>query len=275
MAKTILMCAPDFFDVEYEINPWMHVGNPVDTRLAREQWHRLQATYAKVQWDVCLIDPVAHLPDMVFTANGGLVIGNRVALPTFREPERQGESRYFRQWFESRGYELAQPSHDFEGEGDALLWNDVIFAGYPWRSDKASHAELAEFFGKRVVSLQLTDARFYHLDTALTIVSSDTVALFPGAFTAESVRAVRDIVPDVVEAEVADALAYGLNAASDGRSIVLSDRATGLIETYRARGLDVQPTPIGEFQKSGGGVKCLSLELRRSDDGASRSGDPA
>jgi N-dimethylarginine dimethylaminohydrolase len=272
MGKTILMCAPDFFDVEYEINPWMHVANPVDARVAMTQWHRLRATYAKVEWDVCLIDPVAHLPDMVFTANGGLVIGNRVALPTFREPERQGESHYFRQWFESRGYELLQPTHDFEGEGDALLWNDVIFAGYPWRSDKASHPELAEFFGKRVVSLQLTDARFYHLDTALTIVGTDTVALFPGAFTADSVRTVRDIVPDVIEADLADALAYGLNAASDGRSIVLSDGATGLIEGYRARGLDVHPTPIGEFQKSGGGVKCLSLELRRNGDAASHVG---
>jgi N-dimethylarginine dimethylaminohydrolase len=264
MAKTILMCAPDFFDVEYEINPWMHVEDPVDVRLASEQWHRLHQTYAQLGWEVQLIDPVAHLPDMVFTANGGLVIGDKVALPTFREPERQGESPYFREWFERRGLESLQPKHDFEGEGDALVWNDVIFAGYPWRSDKASHRELSEFFNMRVVSLQLTDARFYHLDTAFTIVSEDTVALYPGAFTAESVSAVRENVPNVIEADIADALAYGLNAASDGQRIVLSDRALGLISTYRARGLDVRPTPISEFQKSGGGVKCLSLELQRN-----------
>ena len=93
MAKTILMCSPYFFDVEYEINPWMHVENPVDVQLARAQWHRLYETYASVGWEVRLIDPVDHLPDMVFTANGGLVIGGKVALPTFREPEREGESR--------------------------------------------------------------------------------------------------------------------------------------------------------------------------------------
>ena len=78
MAKTILMCSPDFFDVEYEINPWMHVENPVNVQLARVQWHRLYETYAKVGWEVRLIDPVEHLPDMVFTANGGLVIGGKV-----------------------------------------------------------------------------------------------------------------------------------------------------------------------------------------------------
>jgi hypothetical protein len=53
-----------------------------------------------------------------------------------------------------------------------------------------------------------------------------------------------------------------LNAMSDGRHIVLSDRAVGLIRAYRERGVIVHPTPIGEYQKSGGGVKCLTLELR-------------
>jgi N-dimethylarginine dimethylaminohydrolase len=268
MAKTILMCAPQFFDIEYEINPWMHVENPVDIGIAQAQWKRLHETYREIGWEVRLIEPVEHLPDMVFTANGGLVIDRNVALPMFRQPERQGEVAHFRRWFEGRGYNVFQPSHDFEGEGDALLWNDIIFAGYPWRSDRSSHAELGEFFGRRIVGLQLADARFYHLDTAFTIVDGNTIALYPDAFTDESVRAVRDIVPNVIEAEAADALAYGLNAASDGIRIVLSDRALGLIEAYRERGLDVRPTPISEFQKSGGGVKCLSLELRRNGIGA-------
>jgi N-dimethylarginine dimethylaminohydrolase len=262
MAKTILMCAPEHFDIEYEINPWMHIENPVDVALARRQWQRLHATYRDLGWVVELIEPIAHLPDMVFTANGGLAIDGKVALPRFRHPERDGETEHFRSWFAARGYETFVPRHDFEGEGDALLWNDVIFAGYPWRSDKAAHAEIAEFFGRRVVSLQLTDARFYHLDTALTVVDTDTVALYAPAFTEDSVRAVREMVPHVIEAHASDAFAYGLNAMTDGARIVLSDAADGLIALYRERGLDVLPTPVSEFRKSGGAVKCLSLELR-------------
>lgn len=264
MTKSILMCPPTYFDIEYEINPWMHTDNRVDPETARRQWQQLHDIYTRqLGWQVHLMPAAERLPDLVFTANGGLVIGPKVALPCFRQPERQGETPLFEAWFRSQGWsQILQPAHDFEGEGDALLWNDVLFAGYPWRSDKQSHAALAAHFGVQVVALQLTDARFYHLDTAFTVVDRHTVALYPGAFTPESVDTVRRIVPKVIVAEPADALAYGLNALSDGESIVLSDRAAGLIQQYRRLGMQVCPTPIGEFQKSGGGVKCLSLELR-------------
>lgn len=264
MSKKILMCAPTHFDVEYEINPWMHRDNRVDHAAALAQWQALYDIYTRrLGWSVQLLDPQAGWPDLVFTANGGLVIDGKVLLPCFRHPERQGETPFFEAWFRANAYaDVLAPLHDFEGEGDALPWNDLIFAGYPWRSDQLAHQLLAERFGRKVVGLQLVDARFYHLDTAFTIVNSSTVALYAPAFTAESVERVRALVPHVVLASREDAEAYGLNALSDGRNIVLSDRAVGLAEQYRAMGLEVWPTPIGEFQKSGGGVKCLSLELR-------------
>lgn len=264
MPKKILMCPPTHFDVEYEINPWMHCDNRVDHARALAQWQALYEIYTQhLNWEVQLLEPEAHLPDLVFTANGGLVIAGKVLLPCFRHPERQAETEVFESWFRAHGYDtLAVPKHDFEGEGDALLWNDVLFAGYPWRSDRLSHLTLAREMGLEVISLQLTDARFYHLDTALTIVNPTTVALYAPAFTPESVEQVRRIVPHVVLASDGDALGYGLNALSDGEHIVLSDRAADLVKAYRSLGLEVWPTPIGEFQKSGGGVKCLSLELR-------------
>lgn len=264
MGKRILMCRPQFFDIDYEINPWMHRDNRVQPDVASAQWQSLYDIYTqRLGWQVELVEPVAGLPDLVFTANGGLVIKGKVALPCFRQPERQGETPVFEAWFRANGWtERYMPRHDFEGEGDALLWNDVLFAGHPWRSDITAHRDIARFFGCRVVPLQLTDARFYHLDTAFTVIDAQTVALYPGAFTAQSVQAVRDIVPHVIEAGESDAQAYGLNALSDGHHIVLSDMATSLIAEYRARGYEVWPTPIGEFRKSGGGVKCLSLELR-------------
>jgi N-dimethylarginine dimethylaminohydrolase len=263
--KEILMCPPTHFDVEYEINPWMHRDNRVDRQLAFAQWQALHDIYTqKLGWRVHLLPPLPNLPDLVFTANGGLVLGGRVVLPCFRHPERQAETPVFEAWFREQGFDvLKAPIHDFEGEGDALLWNDVLFAGYPWRSDKLSHGALADSLGIKVVSLQLSDARFYHLDTAFTVVNTRTVAMYAPAFTRESVEQVQRIVPHVILAADADAMGYGLNALSDGEHIVLSDRATGLIDEYRRLGLDVWPTPIGEFQKSGGGVKCLSLELRR------------
>lgn len=258
------MCKPDYFDIEYEINPWMDTENQVDPKLAKKQWQELYNTYTqKLGWDVELITPVKNLPDMVFTANGALVIDGKVALPTFRAPDRQPETARFKKWFEANKYkDFLETKYDFEGEGDALVWNDTIFAGYPWRSDKAAAQELKQFFGKKVIPLQLTSAHFYHLDTALTIVDHETVALYPPLFTPDSLKAIKETVPHVIEAAKSDAYAYGLNAMSDGHNIVLSDRATGLINEYKKRGMQVYPVPISEFQKSGGGVKCLTLELR-------------
>jgi N-dimethylarginine dimethylaminohydrolase len=264
MSMRILMCPPTFFDVEYEINPWMHRDNPVEHTKAHAQWQALHDIYAHhLGWTVDLLQPQPHLPDLVFTANGGLVVGGRVVLPCFRHPERQGETVHFEEWFRENGFSVVDaPIHDFEGEGDALLWNDVLFAGYPWRSDKLAHTALARDLNLEVVSLQLIDARFYHLDTAFTVVNDRTVALYAPAFTADSVERVRRLVPNVILASDNDALGYGLNAISNGEHIVLSDRAVGLIDVYRHLGMQVWPTPISEFQKSGGGVKCLSLALR-------------
>jgi len=264
MTKKILMCSPDYFDIEYEINPWMSTKNQVQSIEAMDQWKKLYDIYAnKLGWEVKLIDPIEKLPDMVFTANGALVISGKVALPTFRAPDRQPETKYFRKWFEDNGYnEIFEPKYDFEGEGDALLWNDTLFAGYPWRSDQASHVELEQFFKVKIVPLQLADARFYHLDTCLTIIDSETVSIWPKAFTEESIKKIKEIVPNVIEARDEDTLAYGLNAMSDGKNIVLSDKAYGLIEIYKQKGMNVQTVPITEYQKSGGGVKCLTLELR-------------
>lgn len=242
----------------------MSTANPVKKDLAQTQWRNIYDLYTKtIGWEVSLIEPVMGLPDMIFTANGALVIDGKVALPTFREPDRQPETPLFRKWFEENEFtDFLQPKYDFEGEGDALVWNDIVFAGYPWRSDSASHQELAKFFGKQIVGLQLADSRFYHLDTCLSIVSKDTVAVWPKAFTSESLVKIRKLVPNVVEADDKDALSYGLNAMSDGENIVISDGAKGLIKKYKTKGMSVYPTPISEFQKSGGGVKCLTLELR-------------
>ena len=154
------------------------------------------------------------------------------------------------------------PRYDFEGEGDAFVWHDMLFAGWPFRSDKPAHKEIAEFLGLKPVSLQLVDPRFYHLDTALTFINDDTVALYPQAFSDDTLKSLRKLVPNIIEANEEDALAYGLNAVTDNHSIILSDKAKKLIAKYEEMGLEVYPINISEFQKSGGGVKCLTLELR-------------
>lgn len=262
--KTVLMCPPSYFDIEYQINPWMDLKNQPDKAQAAAQWRKLYDTYTQILgWNVQLIEAINGLPDMVFAASGGFLYKGKVALPNFRHPQRQPETQKFAEWFKTAGYkEIMQSKYDFEGEGDALLFNDIIFAGYPWRTDIAAHQELSEFFGLKVISLQLTDSRFYHLDTCLTIVDGQTVAIWPPALTADSVNKIREIVPNVIEASEQSALSFGLNAISDGQNIIISDTPIDLINEYKNRGLNIFTMPIEEFQKSGGGVKCLTLQIR-------------
>src|ERR1051326_486343 len=164
----ILMCPPNYFGIEYEINPWMDRQRGVDRERAIAQWQALYDTLTgPVGATVELLDPVACLPDMVFTANAGLVAGKRFIPSRFRHAVRAGEEPYFRRWFESRGYEILSLSEGtiFEGAGDALSCGDTLYAGYLFRSHAASHREISRLLGQRVLSLELSDPRFYHLDT--------------------------------------------------------------------------------------------------------------
>jgi N-dimethylarginine dimethylaminohydrolase len=260
--KNLLMCSPEHFDVVYEINHWMDVGDAVDTARAREQWRRLHDLYVELGYEIELIDGVAGLPDMVFTANGGLVIDGKVALPRFRHPERQGETEHFGAWFQAQGYETFLPEHDFEGEGDCLFAGGVVFAGSGYRTDPRSHAELAAFFELPVVSLHQVDPRFYHLDVAMCPLTDDTLMYYPGAFDEQSRGALRERFARVIEASEADAAGFGLNAISDGENVVLSASALGLIESLREHGFNPIGMDMSEFRKSGGSVKCCTLELR-------------
>jgi N-dimethylarginine dimethylaminohydrolase len=258
-----LMCRPEHFEVSYAINPWMDPSVPVSVALAVEQWEALRATYLRLGHTVDLVTPGAGLPDMVFAANGGIVSDGRAMASRFTHAERQAEGALYRDWFEAAGLSPAvQATQQNEGEGDVLRVGEIFLAGTGFRTSLEAHREIAEFFGRRVVSLRLVDPRFYHLDTALTVLDDETIAYYPAAFDADSVAVLRELFPDAVLATDADAEVFGLNAMSDGLNVVLSDRATGLHEQYRARGFNPVGVDLSELLKAGGSAKCCTLEIR-------------
>jgi N-dimethylarginine dimethylaminohydrolase len=260
-ARRFVMCPPTFFAVSYAINPWMQPSRPVDRDLAVRQWQALRDTYVGLGHEVCDLVPQPGLPDLVFSANAGLVIGSRVLVSRFRHPERRGEEAVLLDWFRAAGFEVTQATACNEGEGDFLVAGGRILAGSGFRSDPAAHREVAETFDRPVVSLRLVDPRFYHLDTALAVLDDETVAYYPGAFDAASRRQLARLYPDAVLADEADASAFGLNACSDGRHVVLGDGAGRLAAQLAERGFVPIPVDTSELQKSGGSAKCATLEL--------------
>lgn len=269
--RTYLMCRPEHFTVSYSINPWMVPAVPTDTALAVRQWQTLYEAYLAAGHEVHLIDPVPGLPDMVYTANGGFTIDGVAYGPRFRFAERSGEEKPFLDWFAAHGFETIAPAETNEGEGDFLLAGETILAGTGFRSTGDSHREVAEVFGREVVSLTLVDPRFYHLDTALTVldpvqgpggVERANIAYLPGAFDAHSQGVLAERFPDAIRVADADGDAFGLNAASDGLDVFVSPRATGFAAQLRERGYTPVPLDLSELLLGGGGIKCCTLELR-------------
>jgi len=267
--RRYLMCRPEHFTVSYSINPWMHPDDPTDTSLAVQQWQALYDAYVALGHDVELVEPGEGLPDMVYTANGGFTLDGVAYVPRFRFAERSGEEALFAQWFADNGFDVRMPLTTNEGEGDFLLAGDVILAGRGFRSSGDSHAELAEVFGREVVSLTLTDPRFYHLDTALTVLDPvvpdggvATIAYLPGAFDDASRAELERRFPNAIRVADADGDAFGLNASSDGLHVFCSPRATGFQAQLRERGYEPVPIDLSELLLGGGGVKCCTLELR-------------
>ncbi|OAH49422.1 dimethylargininase [Microbacterium oleivorans] len=269
--RRYLMCRPDHFTVSYSINPWMEPANPTDTAKAVRQWQALHDAYVALGHQVELIDPVPGLPDMVYTANGGFIVDGRALGVRFRVDERRGEERPFMDWFAAHGFEVVEPVEVQEGEGDFLLVGDTILAGTGFRSVGDSHRELAEVFGREVVSLRLVDPRFYHLDTAITVldpvegptgVERANIAYLPSAFDEASQRVLAERYPDAIHVSDADGAVFGLNAASDGLHVFVSPRATGFAAQLEERGYIPVPIDLSELLLGGGGIKCCTLELR-------------
>jgi N-dimethylarginine dimethylaminohydrolase len=261
--RRYLMCRPEHFDVSYAINPWMDVSRAVDRDLAVRQWETLRETYLALGHEVQLIDPEPGLPDMVFAANGGLVVGGRAIGARFTHPERLAEGPAYYKWLAGAGLdEVVEPLAVNEGEGDFLVVGDLILAGTGFRTDPLAHGEVQEYFGRLVISLQLVDPRFYHLDTALAVLDDENVAYFPDAFSRGSLSVLRHLFPDAALATEADAVVLGLNAVSDGRNVVLPTAAHDLAEQLRTRGYEPVGVDLSELLKAGGGVKCCTLEIR-------------
>ena len=266
-AIRFLMCAPDHYDVDYVINPWMEGNIHKSSRdRAVEQWHNLHYIL-KDHSLVDLVQPQVGWPDMVFTANAGLVLGKTVVLSRFFHKERQGEEPYFKQWFESQGYTVYELPKDlpFEGAGDALLDREGrwLWAGYGFRSELDSHPFLAKWLDIEVVSLRLMDERFYHLDTCFCPLNGGYLLYYPPAFDAYSNRLIEMRVPEDkrIAIEEADAANFACNAVNVDSVVVMNKASDNLKARLAQAGFEVIETPLTEFLKAGGAAKCLTLRV--------------
>ena len=264
MKYHLLMCPPDYYDVAYEINPWMSVRKKPDHEKAKKQWqdfYRLLTEKLKVR--VELMKPAPKLPDLVFTANAGLVHKRRFVRANFRHRERRAEASFYGDWFRKNKWIVKQipPVFYFEGEGDALFLGRELYTGYHFRSDIEAHEFVADTLEVPYHALELVDKRFYHLDTCFAPLDEKTALVYLPAFDTYSQEILREMVPDLVEVPEEEALRFACNALVIPPDVVLNAGVPKTMKLLQLRGFHPHELGFSEFIKAGGSAKCLALRL--------------
>jgi len=261
--RRFLMCPPEHFGVLYEINPWMHQEVTVDLDRARAQWEGLVGVLRQAGAEVETLEPRPGLPDLVFTANGGVVNGRTFVPSRFRHPERRGEEPHYAGWFAANGYDVATlpPTVSHEGAGDALPFGRVFVSGYRYRSDAAAHAELSRLVGAPVRAIELADPRYYHLDLTFCPLDGRRALVAPDAWDAYGRKVVEALVPEPLALEPDETAAFCANSVVVGTTVVMPACPPRVGRQLEAWGFDVVEAPVGEFQKAGGACRCLTLAL--------------
>ena len=267
MPPRILMCPPDHYGIEYEINPWMNRSLGAVAAVAFRQWTALRDTLRNLGATVETLEPVAGLPDLVFTANAGLVFGNRFLSSRFKHEVRAKESPVFDAWFAAHGFTVEHlPERMFhEGAGDALFCGEILFAGYRTRSDANAHNWVAETLGVRCLPLELVNPRYYHLDTCFCPLAPGVALFHPEAFDAYGHRVLRTHIGKLIPVDADEAERFGCNAVVVGATVIHNCRCPKLGARLQRAGYQSVEVDLDEFLKAGGSAKCLTLRLDGED----------
>ena len=259
----VLMCPPDYYAIQYEINPWMNRNRPCDPRLAVRQWQDLYTLLEQLGVTVSCLKPVAGLPDLVFTANAALVYGETAILSRFRYRQRRGEEPHHRRWLLEHGFQVRRlhtPAF-FEGAGDALFCGDTLFAGYRPRSDVLALHEIGTLLGCRVIPLELVRPYYYHLDTCFCPLAPDVALYYPDAFDDYGRKVLQGLIGQLIAVGDEEARKFACNAVVVGQAVITNNGCPELHRRLHALGFTPYETPLSEFIKAGGSAKCLTLRL--------------
>lgn len=263
----IFMCPPDYFlSIEYEINPWMKQGTLCKNDVAVQRWSQLKSILTdKLGVEVVTMPAQPGLPDIVFTANAALIYKNKAVVSRFRFKERQPEEKFYAEWFEKNGFEVVwlPDGMAFEGAGDALFAGETLYSGYIPRSDISAHTRISELLGIEVISLELVNPNFYHLDTCFCPMYGGYLLYYPKAFDEYGNKIIENNFPEEKRIAVNDeeASKFNCNAVNVGKSIIMNKTTDRLKNELNKKGFEVYELEMDEFMKAGGSSKCLTLKL--------------
>ena len=259
--QRLLMCSARYFRIDYEINPYMHVGVQPDVEAALVEHENIVEAHLAAGRKIEFVDADPSCPDMTYTANAAVVQGNRAVLATL-PPERADETPHHRAWLESHEFEVASTPYAFSGQGDALACGPLLLAAHGQRTDIRAFRTLQQHLDYEIVPLRTTSSQWYDLDLAVAVIHQGSVLAYnPAALDAPSLRTVRGLGMELIEVSPAEAAAFALNLISDGRTVTMTAGAPRLAADLRSLGLAVTELDTTELRKGGGGIRCTALTL--------------
>jgi N-dimethylarginine dimethylaminohydrolase len=262
--KKILLCPPTYYDIEYEINPWMDINNKVDKKKVLQEYGNIKKTYESLGVKVLEINPEKGLPDMVYAANLGFVKDNIFVKSNFKYPQRQKESIYSKKFFEKLGFKIAEMPTEvtFEGQGDLLCTNSKYFMGYGKRSTLSAKKYLENFLQGEVLEFKLSDPYFYHFDMSFAPLNNETVIINKNSFDKKGLEKVYKSFKNIILAENEDNKIFSCNLVMVNKNIVIGKGISANLKNKFAQyGFGINEVGMDEYRKGGGSVKCLTLEF--------------
>ena len=261
---TYLMCPPDHYGLLYKINPWMDLANQPDLDLAREQWYNLVSNLEEAGTTVEILRPVESLPDMVFTADVGLIDRHRFIMSHFRYSQRQPEAQHAANWFRERNYEVTELSLGAEESlesSDIRSFQGCLLAGYGFRTTFSAYTALAHLLQRKVFFIEFVDPRLYHLDMSFCPLDDRRAIVVPAAWSRHSCELIKKLVPEPLVLELDEALTFCVNSIVVGKTVIMPSCPLRIGRILERWGFTICISPVSEFLKAGGAVHCLTLAL--------------
>jgi N-dimethylarginine dimethylaminohydrolase len=273
MATQTLMVRPTHFTVEYVINPHMegNVGK-VNRENAIKEWENVRDAFKSTGVNIHEIEGQKGLPDMVFCANQSLPYvtedgDKEVIMSIMNSDHRKQEVAFIEKWYADNGYAIHHLPYKsiegFEGMGDAL-WHPgkrLLWGGYGFRTSKEAYDFINQQWNVPVIALKLTHPEFYHLDTCMCILNTETVLIYPAAFTKKGLDMIQEVFPTVIEVDEYEAeKLFACNATCpNGKDVIIQRGCTSTNKKLVEAGFNVIEVDTEEFLKSGGSVFCMKM----------------
>ncbi len=272
-----LLISPSSFEIlPFQIEQNVYIHN-ISTSIIKVQYQHTHVSNALTSAVICNLPKHSiPLPDIVFMANAGLSLPRLrhplILLPNMKYIQRKNELSFLKKIFINMNIQtIDYPGVEtFEGQAE-LKWfygGRKAVCGYGFRSTKQTFVELDHLFGQiygkdnpQLLVLKLISPEFYHLDSAMLEYDNKCI-VHRNAFSPTSIQKLKKFLgkENVTVIDTTDL--FCLNAIVDGDRLIthkLNPALKKQLSSLTRR--TVHEIDTSEFEKSGGSVRCMVLDV--------------